>query len=72
MNFTEAVKTAMDISGVTKADLARSMGCSDQHVGDLLKGERRWNEDTITKACGALGIQVTFEQKEEEQLQTDQ
>jgi ribosome-binding protein aMBF1 (putative translation factor) len=65
MNFSEAVKVAMDKIGMTKADLAREMSCSDSHVGDLLKGDRRWNEDTISKACEALGIQVTFEQRKE-------
>ncbi|KHF33418.1 hypothetical protein CM49_04366 [Paenibacillus sp. P1XP2] len=58
MNFTEAIKIAMDKTGVKKADIARSTGYSYQHISDLLAGERRWNEDSINKVCDALGLKI--------------
>jgi len=58
MNFTESVKAAMEIHGITKKDLARETKYSYQYIYDLLAGERRWNEDSINKVCGALGIKI--------------
>lgn len=71
MDFTEAVKTAMASIGMKKPALAKETGYSYQHIHDLLSGDRRWNEDSIDRVCGALGIQVTFEQKEEEQTNAE-
>lgn len=58
MNFTDAIKNAMDKTGVKKAEIARSTGYSYQHIHDLLAGERRWNEDSINKVCAALGLKI--------------
>lgn len=66
VNFTEAVKAAMQKLGLKTSDIAKSTGLSYQYIHDLLSGDRRWNEDTINKVCEALDIQVTFEQKESE------
>ncbi|MEC0239446.1 helix-turn-helix transcriptional regulator [Paenibacillus dokdonensis] len=60
MNFTEAVKVAMDTKGMTRADIARATGRSYQYISDLLKGERRWHEAIINEVCEALDIQVNF------------
>lgn len=60
-NFNEAVKKAMEVLNVKQAELARKTGYSDQHISDLLAGERRWNEDSIAKVCIALGIEITYE-----------
>ncbi|KAF6636534.1 helix-turn-helix transcriptional regulator [Paenibacillus sp. EKM208P] len=60
MNFTEAVESAMEAKGMSKADLARSTQRSYQYISDLLKGERRWHEGIINEVCAALGIQIEF------------
>ncbi|GIO39097.1 MULTISPECIES: helix-turn-helix domain-containing protein [Paenibacillus] len=60
MNFTEAVKQAMDARGMSRADLARATGRSYQYISDLLKGERRWHELIINEVCEALEIKIEF------------
>ncbi|MFK4167683.1 helix-turn-helix domain-containing protein [Paenibacillus lautus] len=58
MNFSDAVKVAMNRSGVTKQELSESTGYSYQHIYDLLAGKRRWNEETLQKVFNALGLEV--------------
>ncbi|MDU5946765.1 MAG: helix-turn-helix transcriptional regulator [Paenibacillus macerans] len=58
MNFTAAVKEAMDAKGMSRADLARATGRSYQYISDLLKGERRWHEQIINEVCEALEIKI--------------
>lgn len=58
MNFTAAVKEAMDAKGMSRADLARATGRSYQYISDLLKGERRWHELIINEVCEALEIKI--------------
>ncbi|MGG3504731.1 helix-turn-helix transcriptional regulator [Paenibacillus lautus] len=58
MNFSDAVKIAMNRAGVTKQELSESTGYSYQHIYDLLAGKRRWNEETLQKVCDALGLDV--------------
>ncbi|WZX99597.1 helix-turn-helix transcriptional regulator [Bacillus sp. FSL W7-1360] len=65
MNFTPTVKTAMKNAGLKKSDLARMTGYSYQYIRDLLRGDRRWNEDTIERVSGALGIKVDYKLCEE-------
>lgn len=60
MNFTAAVKQAMDAKGMSRADLARATGRSYQYISDLLKGERRWHELIINEVCEALEIKIEF------------
>ncbi|MGG4035032.1 helix-turn-helix transcriptional regulator [Paenibacillus cisolokensis] len=58
MNFSEAVKLAMDAHNMSKADLARATKYSYQYISDLLVGKRRWHEVVINKVCEALGIKI--------------
>lgn len=58
MNFSEAVKSAMDANNVSTADLARLTNRSYQYIRDLLKGERRWHEAIINEVCEVLGIKI--------------
>lgn len=64
----ETVKAAMKSKEVTKSDLAKMIGCSYQHIHDLLSGRRRWNEDSIERVCSALGINIAFEIEEAEEV----
>lgn len=58
MNFSAAVKQAMDKLNLKRSDIAKATGYSYQYIHDLLSGERRWNEDSINKVCSALGIGI--------------
>lgn len=60
VNFSKIVKEALNQKGWTITQLAKEMGYCVQHVSDLLSGERRWNETTMSRACEVLGIQVVF------------
>lgn len=60
MNFTEAVRQAMEKSNLKKSDIAKGTGYSHQYISDLLGGDRRWNEDSINKVCEVLGIKIAI------------
>ena len=66
-NFSEAVLVVMDKLKLKKTDIAKLTGYSNQHVGHLLNGERRWNEESIKKFCDALDIEVTYGLKDGEE-----
>lgn len=66
MNFTEAVKAAMEAKKMSRADLARATNRSYQYISDLLKGERRWHEGIINEVCNALEIKIDITHEAEE------
>ncbi|KLU61467.1 helix-turn-helix protein [Peptococcaceae bacterium CEB3] len=60
MVISDAIKNVLNRRGMTSAELARRMGCTRQHVSDLLADKRRWNETTLMKACEALGVELAL------------
>lgn len=64
MDFSKVVKHALVEQDLKPVDLARMTGYTPQHIYDLLRGDRRWNEVTMSKACKALGIEIKYIQKE--------
>ena len=60
MEFSKKVKQAMAIKKINASELARQMGYSPKHVLDLLASKRRWNEETMAKACNVLNIKVVL------------
>ena len=58
MNINEILKEKLAEKNLKVTDLSRLSGISYPYCIDLVKGRRRWNEDTIEKACKALGIQL--------------
>lgn len=64
MDFSKVVKHALIEQNLKPTDLARMTGYTPQHIYDLLRGDRRWNEVTMKKACKALGIEIKYIQKE--------
>ncbi|MFD1954261.1 helix-turn-helix domain-containing protein [Paenibacillus thailandensis] len=48
----------MDTQGKNVPTIAKATGYTSQYLYDLLKGERRWNEDAINKVCAALDITI--------------
>lgn len=60
MNFTKIVKARMKELDINITALAGRMGYSINYISDLLKGDRRWNETTMAKACEALKLEARF------------
>lgn len=58
MDFTAEVKRAMHAKEVSQSELARRMNYTPQYIHSLLKGERRWKEGVMRKACDALGMEI--------------
>lgn len=69
MNFSEIVKRKMGEKNLKVADVARMTGYSVAYSYDLLKGRRRWNEDTIARFSDALGINIVIEEGPSRQSQ---
>jgi transcriptional regulator with XRE-family HTH domain len=62
MRFSDVIKAAMKSKGLKIVDLSRLSGISYPYLADLIKGRRRWNEETINRACKALGLKLVFEE----------
>lgn len=58
MDFGAIVNKTLQQKNLKIADLARMSGISYPYCADLVNGRRRWNEDTITKVCTALGLKI--------------
>lgn len=63
MRFSSKVKKVLTEKDMNPSALARLTGYSPQYIHDLLKGGKRWNEDSMSKVCDALGLEMTFSQK---------
>lgn len=61
-NFSEIVKKTLANKKIDIQSFAVEMGFSVQYIYDLLSGRngRRWNSDSMNKACSVLGIEVRF------------
>ena len=57
-NIALQVQQRMEEEGVTQKMLAQRMGCSQQHVSSLLKGETNLTLETIARLEKALGIDI--------------
>lgn len=62
--FSEIVKKMMDEKGITVAQIARETGYSWAYINDLLKGNRRWNEETMSSVSEVVGLVILFEPKQ--------
>jgi len=63
MNFRHFVKKILTERKLKIVDLSRLSGISYPYCAELIKGRKRWNEDTINKTCKALGIEIEFKDK---------
>jgi len=63
MSMSEAIGKVLKQRDISPSDLARMTGYTPQYVIDLLKGNRRWNETTLTAACDALGLKIEISEK---------
>ena len=63
-NLSQIVKQKMKEKNLKVADLARLTDCSVPYCYDLLRGRRRWNEDTMSRFAEALGIEIVIKAEE--------
>ena len=58
MDISSEIKHRMQELSISASELARRTHYSPQYIGDLLAGERRWNETTLGKVCEVLGFKL--------------
>ncbi len=60
--FSEVVKAELKKQEIDVPSFAEQMGFSTQYIYDLFSGRngRRWNANSIDKACEILGIEIKF------------
>jgi len=65
MDFSAIVKTALKEKKITLTDFAKRMELSFQYTYKLVnkKEDKRWNEDSMKKACEILGLEIQFVSK---------
>ena len=57
-NFERIVKT----NGIKQVIVAKRYGCESSYIGELIKGDRRINDDTLFKLLKALkGFNITID-----------
>ncbi|CVK18512.1 hypothetical protein [Sporomusa sphaeroides] len=61
-DFCEVVKNELKSQGMNVSTFADKMGFSLQYTYNLInrKGDKRWNEDSIQRACEILEIKIQF------------
>jgi hypothetical protein len=64
--FNETVLESLQKNNISKREFAKKMKLSIPYIYDLFKRRdgRRWNEDTINKACEILDLEIKFNKKE--------
>lgn len=62
MNFAATFKNHIESKNINIPELAKEIGISPQYMYDLLKNERRWNEDIINKVCAALKLDIQIKE----------
>lgn len=64
MSFSNTIKHALVDVDMNPSDLARKTGYSPQYIHNLLKGEKRWNEESMQKVCDVLGLELEVKKRE--------
>lgn len=60
MNFRKVVIQKIKEKKLKLTEVSQMTGYSYMYCIDLVRGRRRWNEDTINKFSEALGIEINF------------
>ena len=58
LEFTEELVTRMACQGVTRAALARKIGCSPAYVTKILRGSTNFTLETMVKIADVLGCKL--------------
>lgn len=56
--ITDSVKFAMAEQDINVSELANLTGFSATYMSKLLRGEKRWNETTLSKTLQALNLEI--------------
>ncbi|MDD2231743.1 MAG: helix-turn-helix transcriptional regulator [Sphaerochaetaceae bacterium] len=64
-SVSDDINNAMYEKGVSKADLARTMGTSRSNITQILKGDRNFTIDTLCDIAHAIGMSVKISFKNE-------
>ena len=56
--ITDSVKFAMAEQDINVSELANLTGFSTTYISKLLRGEKRWNETTLSKTLQALNLEI--------------
>lgn len=56
--ITDAIKFRMNEKDINISELANLTGFSVTYISKLLRGEKRWNETTVSKTLNALGLEI--------------
>lgn len=64
MSFSNTIKHVLVDKDMNPSDLARKTGYSAQYIHNLLKGEKRWNEESMKKVCDVLGLELAVKKRE--------
>ncbi len=56
--ITDSVKFAMAEQDINVSELANLTGFSTTYMSKLLRGEKRWNETTLSKTLQALNLEI--------------
>jgi len=59
--FTEKIVGIMDRKGITRASLARKMGCTPAYVTRLLRGTVNFTMLTMRKIADAIGCNINYD-----------
>jgi hypothetical protein len=62
--FSAIVIEQLELQGVSIPKFAREIKLSATYTYKLLNGVKRWNADTMSRACTVLGLDVEFNKKE--------
>lgn len=64
MSFSIKVRHALVDADMNPSELARKIDLSPMYVHNLLRGKRRWNEETMLKVCEVLGLEIEVRRKD--------
>jgi hypothetical protein len=61
-SFSDVVKAELITQKLSVVIFAEKLGFTMQYTYNLInkKGKKRWNEDSMQRACEVLGIEVKF------------
>lgn len=58
--FADSIDYERRCQDLTISELAAKSNVPISYLSKLLKGNRRWNDETIIKVCNALELEVEF------------
>lgn len=69
MDFVFAVEDKLDELGISRADLADKLGCTESEVSRILSGSENISLETMAKFSAVLGLDIHFTSKPAEESQ---